>query len=129
MEMLHKLELFCLTLVMSTLNRPGVTVLSDEFLSCSVDTLESQWRNIASAGFSSDQAIDAFWLEVEAFQDAGGNQHFKDLALGVIRLLTLPISNAHDERVFSWVMLLKDDTRNCMGFRLFSSLMWMCALA
>ena len=90
-----------------------------------MDTLESQWRNIASAGFSSDQAIDAFWLEVEAFQDAGGNRCFKDLALGVIRWLTLPISHAHVERPFSQGTLLKDDTRHCIGLRLLSSLMVM----
>ncbi|KAE8288359.1 hypothetical protein D5F01_LYC12228 [Larimichthys crocea] len=123
MEMLRKLELFCLKLVTSSVNRPGVKDLPAEFFSCSVDALESQWRNIASAGFSSDQAIDTFWLEVETFQDAGGNQCFKDLALGVIRLLTLPISNAHVERAFSQVTLLKDDTRNRMGLRLLSSLM------
>ncbi|CAL8275814.1 unnamed protein product [Arctogadus glacialis] len=121
MEMLRKLELFCPKLVMSTINRPGVKDLPAEFFPCLVDTLESQWRNIASAGFSSDQAIDAFWLEVEAFQDAGENQCFKEL--GVIRLLTLPISNAHVERAFSQVTLLKDDTRNRMGLRLLSSLM------
>ena len=123
MEMLRKLELFGPTLVMSKIDRPGVKDLPAEFFSCSVDILESQWRNIASAGFSSTRAIDAFWLEVEAFQDAGGNQCFKDLALGVIRLLTLPISNAHVERAFSQVTLLKDDTRNRMGLRLLSSLM------
>ncbi|KAE8285753.1 hypothetical protein D5F01_LYC15421 [Larimichthys crocea] len=117
MEMLRKLDV-----VMSSVNRPGVKDLPAEFFSCSVDVLESQLRNIASAGFSSDQAIDAFWLKVEAFQDAGGNQCFKDLALGVIRLLTLPISNAHVERAFSQVILLKDDTRNRMGLRLLSSL-------
>ncbi|KAE8280143.1 hypothetical protein D5F01_LYC22285 [Larimichthys crocea] len=123
MEMLRKLELFCPKLVMSSVNRPGVKDLPAEFFSCSVDALESQWRNIASAGFSSGQAIDAFWLEVEAFQDARGNQCFKDLALGVIRLLTLPISIAHVKRAFSQVTLLKDDTRNRMGLRLLSSLM------
>lgn len=115
MEMLRKLELLCPTSVMSTINRPGVIDLATEFFSCPVDTLECQWRNIAAAGFSSDQAIDAFWLEVEAFKDAGGNQCFQELALGAIRLLTLPISNAHVERAFSQVTLLKDDTRNRMG--------------
>ena len=87
--------------MISTINRPGVKGLPGEFFSCSVDNLESQWRNIASSGLSSDQAIDMFWQEAEAFQDAGGNHCFKDLALGVIRLLSLPISNAHVERAFS----------------------------
>ena len=59
MEMLRKLELFCPQLVMSKINRPGVKEAA-EFFPCLVETLESQWRNIASDGFSSDQAIDAF---------------------------------------------------------------------
>ena len=60
---------------------------------------------------------------MEAFKDAGGNQCFQDLALGAIKLLSLPISNAHVERAFSQVTLLKDDTRNRMGLALLSALM------
>jgi len=123
LEMLRKLELLSPTSVMSTTNRPGVKDLPIELFSCSMDKLECQWRNVASAGFSSNQAIDAFWMEVEAFKDAGGNQCFQELALGAIRLLTLPISNAHVERAFSQVTLLKDDTRNRMGLPLLSSLL------
>ena len=62
-------------------------------------------------------------MQVEAFKDAGGNACFKDLALGAIRLLSLPISNAHVERAFSQVALLKDSTQNRMGLSLLSSLM------
>lgn len=109
--------------VMSTINRPRVQDLPIEFFSCQLDALETQWRNVGSAGFPHDKSIDAFWLEVEAFKDAGGNQCFKDVALGAIRLLTLPISNAHVERAFSQVTLLKDDTRNRMGLPLLSALM------
>ncbi|CAL8319181.1 unnamed protein product [Arctogadus glacialis] len=100
MEMLCKLELFCPKLVMSTINRPGVKDLPAEFFSCVVDTLGSQWRSIASAGFSSDQAIDAFWLEVEAFQDAGGIQCFKELALGVIKSEPNKVSNKEQDLFF-----------------------------
>lgn len=54
MEMLRKLELLCPKSVMSTLNRLGVKDLPAELFSCPTDTLESQWRNVASAGFSDD---------------------------------------------------------------------------
>ncbi len=37
---------------------------------------------MASAGFLSDLAIDVFWMEVEAFEHAVGNQCFQELALG-----------------------------------------------
>ena len=79
--MLRKLELFCPTTVVSATNRPAVKDLPTEFFSCANDTLDCQWRNIASAGFAGDQPIDAFWLQVEGFEDAGGNQCFKELAL------------------------------------------------
>ncbi len=55
--------------------------------------------------------------------DAGRNHCFQDLALGAIRLLTLPISNAPVERPFSQETLFKDDTRNCMGLPLLSTSM------
>ncbi|XDV45314.1 hypothetical protein PO909_013432 [Leuciscus waleckii] len=47
----------------------------------------------------------------------------QELAQGAIRLLVLPVSNAHVERAFSLVSLLKDDTRNRMGLPLLSSIM------
>lgn len=123
LEMLRKLELFCPATVVSA-TRPAVKDLSlPEFFSCSNETFECQWRDIASAGFAGDQPIDAFWLQIEKFKDAEGNQCFQEFALGVIRLLTLPLSNAHLERAFSQVALLKYDTRNRMGLRLLSSLM------
>jgi len=58
-------------------------VLLDLF-SCPIDTLETQWRNVTTAGFSDDQDIDKFWLEVEAFKDAGGHKCFQELAQGAI---------------------------------------------
>ncbi|KAA0716602.1 hypothetical protein E1301_Tti019194 [Triplophysa tibetana] len=72
MEILSKLELFCPKSVMSTVNRPGVKDLPADLFSCPSGTLETQWRNVATANFSDDQDIDKFWLEVEAFKDAGG---------------------------------------------------------
>lgn len=122
LDMLRKMELLSPKSVISTVDRPRVRELPMEFFRCSIDTLDSQWRNVSSAGFC-DQPIDVFWMQVEAFQDAGGNACFKDLALGAIRMLSLPISNAHVERAFSQVALLKDNTRNRMGLSLLSSLM------
>lgn len=123
MEFLRKLELICPKSVMSTINRPGVKDLPADVFSCPIGTLESQWRNVTTASFSDHQDIDKFWLEVEAFKDAGGHKCFQELAQGAIRLLVLPVSNAHVERAFSLVSLLKDDTRNRMGLPLLSSIM------
>jgi len=83
MEFLRKLELICQNLL-STINRPGVKDLPADLFSCPIDTLETQWRNVTTAGFSDDQDIDKFWLEVEAFKDAGGHKCFQELAQGAI---------------------------------------------
>lgn len=53
----------------------------------------------------------------KTFQDARRNQCFQDLALDVIRLLTLPVLNHYVERPFSQVTWLKDDIRNYTGLR------------
>lgn len=105
MELLWKLELLCPASVVS--NKSPFRELPKKFFPGSPDLLETQWRNVASAGFSSHLTIYAFWLEVESFQDAGGNHCFQDLALGAIKTLILPISNDHVERAFSQVSLLK----------------------
>ncbi|XDV39300.1 hypothetical protein PO909_008556 [Leuciscus waleckii] len=110
-------------LYMSTMRRMIKPVTPREFFSGSLDSLETQLINVASTGFSPNLAIDAFWLEVESFKDAGGNHCFQDLAFGAIKLLTLPISNAPVERAFSQVTLLKDDLRSRMGLPLLSGLM------
>lgn len=119
MELLAKLELLCPAAVMSY--KLTVRELPRELFSGSLDSLETKLRNVASAGFSPN--IDAFWLEVESFKDAGGNHCFQDLAFGAIKLLTLPISNASVERAFSQVTPLKDDLRSRMGLLLLSGLM------
>ena len=48
LEMLHKLELFCPTTVVSATNRPAVKDLPTEFFSCANDTLDCQWRGETS---------------------------------------------------------------------------------
>lgn len=121
MELLAKLELLCPAAMMSY--KTTVQELPREFFLGSLDSLETQLRNVASKGFSPNQAIDTFWLEVESFKDAGGKHLFQDLAFGAIKLITLSISNAPVERAFFLLTLLKDDLRNRIGLTLLSGLM------
>lgn len=58
---------------------PGLT--SVVFLMPSWHTQSDPVRNVASAGFSHNQPIDLFWLEVEAFKNAGGLWCFPDLTI------------------------------------------------
>lgn len=53
-----------------------------------------------------------FWAEVFKYKDGAGVQIFQDLAIDVLRFLSLPISNAAVERVFSIMNCVKTKTRN-----------------
>ncbi|MGH0148046.1 UNVERIFIED_CONTAM: hypothetical protein FKN15_012045 [Acipenser sinensis] len=111
MDMLRKMELFSPKTMMSD-DQPRVKELPMQFFTSPVDVLETQWRSVASCTITEKCTLDEFWLKVIEFTDAGRNHCFKELALGAIKLITLTISNAHVERAFSQVALLKDDTRN-----------------
>ncbi len=76
-------------------------------------SLEEDFRKMKLISWKSHDTA-AFWLEVLLYQDALGNQVFKELAEGVLRMLCLPISNGEVERVFSQVSLVKDKKRNRM---------------
>jgi len=53
-----------------------------------------------------------FWACVLMYEDAGGNAPFTELAWFAIKTLTMPISNADVERVFSVLALLKTKQHN-----------------
>ena len=55
---------------------------------------------------------EALWVEVYNYRDASGERVYADLALFALSLLSLPLSNADDERVFSQVNIIKSKTRN-----------------
>lgn len=58
LDMLDKLEILSPKSVMSDVSRPAFRDLPMEFFSCRADTLWTQWRNVMSAGFSSELTID-----------------------------------------------------------------------
>lgn len=95
-----------------------------QFFSCSAAPSESQWRNVASAVYLSDQAIDTFWLEAELFKDAEGNNCFEELVLAAIKLLSIAVSNAHLVKAFCQVDLLKDETRNYTEITTHGCVIW-----
>lgn len=54
----------------------------------------------------------SFWSEVYSYKDACDNNPFQELGKFVISLLTLPISNAAVERIFSSLNVTKTKSRN-----------------
>lgn len=85
------------------------------------DLIRIQWRQLRtlrlhdiSVEFHSNVDIVKFWIAVWNLLDASGNQSFKELASFAIRALSLPISNADVERVFSVMSIVKTKLRNRM---------------
>ena len=64
-----------------------------------------------------------FWCHVYNIKDAVGNFVMRDLAIFVLKLYSLPISNATVERVFSRVTSVKTKLRNRMCLELLDSIL------
>ena len=64
-----------------------------------------------------------FWPAVFTYEDAGGTPVFSDLALYVLRVLSLPTSNAVVERVFSIMNSVKTKARNRMLMSLLDAIL------
>lgn len=62
-----------------------------------------------------EETVCKFWIRVSNETDCAGNRLFPMLSDVALAMLTLPMSNAAVERVFSQVTLTKTDLRNRMG--------------
>lgn len=98
-----------------------------------MEKLENQWRSLANFSFtdictdlkSDIKTIDIvfFWSCILSLKDASGRHPFKELALFVLKCLTLPISNAIVERIFSFMSALKTKQRNKIQIDMLSALL------
>lgn len=88
-----------------------------------MEILEIQWRNLTSLRYSDicDSSIPIqekstleFWVDVLNIKETGGKNKSEDLALFVLQILSLPLSNAIVERVFSVMNCVKCKLRNRM---------------
>ncbi len=92
-----------------------------------IDRIEKQWDDIAYIKW--DRAIVEskdnvqFWKAVSEYEDAAGENPFQDLVEFVWKILSLPLSNAEVERVFSIMSIVKDKRRNRMKLRLTNSIL------
>lgn len=87
-----------------------------------IDSIENQWKDMIYVKWDQD-VVDSkdslrFWNNVYNYTDASGNNPFQKLANFVLEVLSLPLSNADVERVFSAMNLTKSKTRNRMGLQL-----------
>lgn len=67
--------------------------------------------------------VNHFWACVLDCRDAGGSQKFKELALFALKVLTVPISNAVVERLFSVMSCVKTKLRNRLQLLMLDALL------
>ena len=81
-----------------------------------VGQLDIQYKsaNLVQWKTADNMNPEALWVEVYNYRDASGERIYADLALFALSLLSLQLSNADVERVFSQVNIIKSKTRNRM---------------
>lgn len=67
--------------------------------------------------------IVTFWAAVGSVKNGAGTLVFKELASFVLSCLTLPLSNAVVERLFSVLAVVKTKLRNRMGLEMLSAIL------
>jgi len=99
------------------------------------DLLRSQWRSLGCLTLldicphpdhNSDlRKIDIvhFWSCVLLVKNMGGIYPYKEIALFALKCLTLPISNAIVERIFSFMAAIKTKQRNKMQLQMLDALL------
>lgn len=92
--------------------------------------IEAQFRKLRALNFEdiSDDETDfqdpmKFWVVVSKMKNAVGSPAFAELCSFAFRALSLPISNAVVERVFSILNVVKTKLRNRLGFKMTNALL------
>lgn len=97
-------------------NKDCITPVAAEFYKepATITKIEFQWNNLTNIHWQNTHNTEAFWSEVFQYRDASNNNPFEELCNLALYILTLPHSNAHVERVFSAMALVKCKLRNRM---------------
>lgn len=88
-----------------------------------IDAIESQWRQLGSFKYNelitdtpiNDISMVKFWIHLSQITTASGDHKFDELCQFALKIISLPISNAVVERVFSIMNVTKTKIRNRMG--------------
>lgn len=88
-----------------------------------IEKIDFEWRKINVLLWNETTDVVQFWVEVNNYTDASGENPLKELSELALTTLSLPFSNAEVERVFSQMNLIKNKTRNKMGTELLTSLL------
>ncbi len=99
-------------------------------LGSQVSEIEEQFRKICFVDWGEEvfggnipQDTVEFWLGVRKFKNAAGTEAFKSLASYALSCLSMPLSNAVVERIFSTVTVTKTKLRNKMQMPMLDALL------
>ncbi|KAK3863208.1 hypothetical protein Pcinc_030998 [Petrolisthes cinctipes] len=94
-----------------------------------IGKLDEQWQRIETIAWPKEVIpdVEKFCRKVYEHQDASGERDFREVAQFVLSLLSLPISNASVERVFSQMNLIKSKIRNRMQQKSLESILHVSA--
>ncbi|KAK3924016.1 Zinc finger MYM-type protein 1 [Frankliniella fusca] len=137
LDSITKLKFFTPRLVLARVGRPEFHQLPLDILDPSVDreALENQWEKLGTlplheicphADMNEDidaMHIEHFWSCVLECSTAVGAKPFKELAQFALKALTIPISNAVVERIFSFMSHIKNKRRNKMQLLMLQALL------
>ncbi|XP_071578842.1 general transcription factor II-I repeat domain-containing protein 2B-like [Temnothorax nylanderi] len=96
---------------------------------CDVSLYKSQWEKLSFVDWNAHYKGDVptnilvFWPDVYKYTDACGRFIFRELAEVVLKMLTIPTSNAVVERAFSALTLIKTRIRNKLSTSMLQSLL------
>lgn len=129
-EIIKKIKIFFPSNCLSQM-RPSINQLPLEFKenTAKIDCIDSQWRNLINIDwkdyFESEIPDDPakFWIFLRFFKNASGDFIFEELSMIAIKLLSLPLSNAVVERVFSVMNLAKTKIKNRMKLEMLEALL------
>ncbi|KAK3929511.1 Zinc finger MYM-type protein 1, partial [Frankliniella fusca] len=136
-EAVEKLRFFRVNYALAVSARPKFRQLPLDLLSSEEDpdVLESQWNLLENTPLSDicphpDHRINLeeidifhFWACVLTCTNAAGDFPFRELARFALRCLTLPLSNAVVERIFSFLAAVKSKQRNRLQLLMIEALL------
>lgn len=77
-----------------------------------ITKIDYQWSKLSFVQWQNITNTISFWAEVQEYQDASGENPFKDLVNLALKCLVLPWSNGEVERAFSQIKIVKTSLRN-----------------
>ncbi|KAK3928231.1 Phenylalanine--tRNA ligase alpha subunit, partial [Frankliniella fusca] len=133
-ESVTKMRAFVPSVALSVRGRPRFSGLPKDLIRLSEEAEEmaSQWEKLGSMTLQDfcpeednleEVDIVKFWAAAGAKKSGGGDLVFNELAGFILSCLTLPLSNAVVERLFSVLAVVKTKLRNRMGLEMINSIL------